>query len=77
MSEFLSYEEIVRRYPNEWILLAEPKCGRVGGEKSGRVVFHSPDVDEMYAKAVELKLPHWGTLYTGDMNDNDNEVFVL
>lgn len=33
----------------------------------GRVAYHGKDRDEVYQKAIELRLPSSATLYTGEM----------
>lgn len=44
MSEpYLTMAEIKQRYPNEWVLIDDPKLSRVQEILGGRVVVHSPD----------------------------------
>ena len=54
MDEVLTMEEIEARFPEEWILIDQPEKDQHGNVASGRVVFHSPDRDEIGRKALEL-----------------------
>ncbi len=55
MGEAITYDEIYRRYPGEWILLGDPDLGPHLEVKSGTLLFHSPDRDSMYQKAKDMK----------------------
>lgn len=44
----LTLEEIKNRYPNEWVLLADPETDSVLNIKTGIVVAHSPHRNEIY-----------------------------
>jgi len=56
MDEVLSMEEIESRFPEEWILIDQPEKDQYRIIR-GRVVFHSPDRDEVSRKALELPVP--------------------
>jgi hypothetical protein len=62
--ETLTIEEMQARYPSEWLLIVEPVTSQEKGLESGRVVFHSPDRDEMHRKAIELQAPRIAFYYT-------------
>ncbi|HEY3392305.1 MAG TPA: hypothetical protein VGK58_06345 [Lacipirellulaceae bacterium] len=55
MTDKLLVTEIEARYRSEWILLEDPEAGEDLKVKSGKVLWHSPDRDEVYQKAVELR----------------------
>jgi hypothetical protein len=74
MSEILSVAEIEERYPNEWILVEEPSTNETLEVQSGKVRWHSPDRDETYRKAVELRPPNFAFLYTGTIPENTEIV---
>jgi len=65
MDQVLTVEQVKKRFDSEWILLADPKVDASGRVLSGRVAAHSRDRDEVYRRAVELKLNSSATLYTG------------
>ncbi|MEX2315632.1 MAG: hypothetical protein WD669_00665 [Pirellulales bacterium] len=61
----MTIEEIEAQYPSEWILIEDPIAGEGMEVLGGMVRWHSPDRDEMYRKAIELRLPRSATHYTG------------
>lgn len=74
MNELLTNAEIQQRHSDEWVLIDNPVTNDVSEVESGRVVFHSPDRDLVYRKAIELKLPKFALLYTGQQS---NDVAVI
>jgi hypothetical protein len=70
VNEVLTIEEIEARYPSEWILIVDPVTSDEKGIESGRVVFHSPDRDEMYRQAIEVRPQRFAFHYTGRMPPN-------
>ena len=67
MSETISFAEIRRKFDSEWILLKDPETEEGLQVKSGKVLWHSKDRDEVYRKARELKPKHSALLYTGKL----------
>ncbi len=65
MDEILTLAEIHERFPSEWILIADPELDDQLRVVRGRVVCHSKDRDEVYRKAVELRLPNSAFEFTG------------
>ena len=70
MEEILTIEEIQERFDSEWILISDPEVNEHLEVVRGKVVCHSKDRDEVYQKAVELRLKSSATLYTGTMPEN-------
>jgi hypothetical protein len=70
MIDTLLITEIEEKYPSEWILLEDPQTGDDLKVKSGKVLWHSPDRDEVYQKAIELRPQHSAFLYTGTIPDD-------
>ena len=66
-SDVLSVEEIYRRFPGEWVLLADPEVDRNQNVLCGKLVWHSKGRDEVYQKDIDLRLRESATLYTGTM----------
>jgi hypothetical protein len=56
MGDVLTMDEIRARYAPDWVLIAEPQTDENHSVLAGRVVFHSPDRDAIYDKAIELGL---------------------
>jgi hypothetical protein len=67
MGEVLSMAEILARYESEWVLLEDPEITESMEVKSGKVLWHSKDRDEVYRKARELRPTHSAILYTGKL----------
>jgi hypothetical protein len=65
MDEYLTMAEIESRFPNEWILIEDPQTDENQQVLAGTVRCHSPERDEVYSKAVELRLPRCATHFTG------------
>ena len=55
MSEVMSLGEIQTCFKSEWILLEDPDTTESLEVKSGKVLWHSKDRDELYSKARELR----------------------
>jgi hypothetical protein len=70
MDEKLTLAEIKERFDGEWVLLDDPDVNEHQQVIAGRVVSHSKDRDEVYQRAVELRLRHSATLYLGSMPAN-------
>ena len=66
MSEVLSYEEIKKRYPDEWLLIAEPVLDDEDNIVSGQVVAHSRNRDEVYRAILTVPGDHIAIEYTGE-----------
>jgi hypothetical protein len=70
MSETISLAEIQKRFDSEWILLEDPETNEGLKLKSGRLLWHSKDRDEVYRKARELRPKHSAILYAGKLPEN-------
>jgi len=66
MDEVLTLKEIEVRYAPDWVLIAEPEVDDHLEVIRGKVVFHSPNSDEIYRKATELKLNRIAVRYLGE-----------
>jgi hypothetical protein len=65
MDEVLTVAEIEARYAPEWVLIGEPETDANLSLRAGRVLFHSPDRDEVYRKATELRPGRFAVRYLG------------
>lgn len=65
MNEVMSLAEIQARFAAEWVLLEDPETTEFLEVKSGKVLWHSKDRDEVYRKARELRPKHSAIVYTG------------
>lgn len=69
----MTFDEIKKTYPNEWVLIAEPDTDRSLRLVSGVVLAHSPHRDEVY-KALKGRRGQHAVRFTGEMK---GKVFVL
>lgn len=67
MGEIMLLDEINNRFVSEWVLLEDPDTSESLEIKSGKVLWHSRDRDEVYRKARELRPKHSAILYTGKL----------
>lgn len=67
MNEILTLSEMEARFKSEWILVEDPETDESDQVVGGKVLFHSPDRDAMYRKAVELRPRDFAFLFTGTM----------
>ena len=67
MDQILTLAEIERRFDSEWVLVEDPQTNEALEVRSGKVLWHSKDRDEVYRKAVELRPRRFAMLYTGRM----------
>lgn len=65
MSEHLSIAEIHERYDSEWVLLDSPLTDENLEVRSGTVLHHSRDRDEVYRRAIELSPADSAIVFTG------------
>lgn len=63
----MTISEIQTQFSSEWILLEDPETTETLEVKSGNVLWHSKDRDELYRKARELRPKHSAILYTGQL----------
>jgi len=67
MEQQMTIEQIESAFDSEWILVGDPLTNAGLEVLSGEVLHHSKDRDEVYRKAIALKLPRAAILYTGEM----------
>lgn len=72
--ERLAFNEIKTRYPDEWVLLKDPETVEGLSIKSGVLVAHSSNRDDIYRKQRNLK-GDYAILFTGEIAKD--KVFVL
>jgi len=70
MAELLSLAQIETQFDSEWVLVGDPETDEALEVRSGQVLWHSKDRDEVYRKAVELRPRRFAMLYTGRMPED-------
>lgn len=75
---YLTWPEIEAKYPNEWVLLANPKLGRCQVILGGVVILHAPDRERFYQLFEAWNDPevkHTASWYTGKETAEEIELF--
>lgn len=67
MDEILTIEEMKVRYAPDWVLIGEPQTDEFQHVRAGKVLFHSPDRDEVYRKAIELRPGDFAFRHLGEL----------
>lgn len=75
MDELLTIDEIKARYAPDWVLIGDPETDEAQHLKAGKVLFHSPDRDEVYQKAIDLRLGNFAFRFLGELPED--MAFVL
>ncbi len=70
MDETLTMHEIEARFAPEWVLIGEPQTDDTLAVLGGKVLFHSPDRDEVCRKAAELRPGRFAIEYLGPWPEN-------
>jgi hypothetical protein len=65
MDEMLKVEDIEARFAPDWVLIGEPQTDDQQRLLAGKVLYHSPDRDEIYRMARELRLDRIAVRYLG------------
>jgi hypothetical protein len=65
MGEVLTIEEIEKRYAPEWVLIGDPVTDESLDLRGGRVLFHSPDRDEVALKSQEYPPGRYAVWFLG------------
>jgi len=67
MDETLTVEEIEDRFPSEWVLIGDPQTDEAQRLLAGKVLFHSPERDEVDRRLLELRPSRFAFRYLGAM----------
>ncbi len=63
----MTIEEIESQFESEWVSIEDPKTDEELRVLGGKVLHHSKDRDEVYRKAVSLRLKRSAVIYTGEI----------
>ena len=72
--ERMVWDEIKKRYPEEWVLLGEPETEKGLSISSGILIAHNPNRSEIYQKQRNLE-GDYTILFTGEIAKD--KIFVL
>ncbi|MEX0782269.1 MAG: hypothetical protein WD557_06430 [Dehalococcoidia bacterium] len=77
MSERLTWEEIVARYPDEWVALEDIEDDEFINVLSAVVIAHSGDHDEVWGALEKSAAAHAGIDFTGAELPDPGFVYAL
>ena len=66
MSEILSLAEIESLFPSEWVLIGDLRTDANEKLLAGRVLFHSPNRDDVDRRLLELRPARFAFRYLGN-----------
>jgi len=64
MGQKMDWEEIKKKYPDEWIRVTDYKLNEMGELESGTILYHSQSKEEVYSKPLSGKSEAFW--YTGE-----------
>jgi hypothetical protein len=70
MDTILTIAEIENQFDSEWVLVSDPETDEALEVRGGNVLWHSPDRDEVYQKAIELRPRRFAVLYMGQLPED-------
>ena len=66
----LSMDEIAKRYPNQWVLIAYTELDEDLNVVRGEVLAHNPDYDQLYGQSLPREGKAVAIEYTGTIPDD-------
>lgn len=70
MDQLLTIEEIEARFTPDWVLIGEPERDEHLRLRAGKVLFHSPDQDEVCRKAMEYPPGRYALRFLGTIPED-------
>ena len=67
MEESMTIDEIETLYPLEWVLIGDPQTDEFQRLLAGKVLFHSPDRDEVDRQLLEIRPTRFAFRYLGTL----------
>jgi hypothetical protein len=67
MDEVLTIAEIEAKFDAEWVLIENPSTDEAFEVRSGTVLWHDKDRDEVYRRAIGARPKRFAIVYTGKM----------
>jgi hypothetical protein len=70
MDEFLTIDEIKDRFAPDWVLIGDPQIDESSILRAGKVLYHSPDQDEVCLKALDYPPGRYALRFLGRIPDD-------
>ncbi len=74
-TEVLTIDEIKARFAPDWVLIGDPETDEYQRVLAGKVLFRSPNRDEVYQRALELRPTRSAFRFLGTIPED--VVFVV
>jgi len=71
MDDVLTWDEIVAKYPDEWVLIDDPETSAGLNIVRGRVLGHDPELKIVERLDNETRARYTALLFTGSPTDPD------
>ncbi len=73
----MNYEEMKKKYPQEWVLVEFAELNQDLSVKEGTVIAHSPDRDEVYRQLSRTKGKNIAVEYLGSASSDLTVMFFF
>jgi hypothetical protein len=70
VDETLTVEQMEARFPSEWILIGDPQTDEYQRLRAGKVLFHSPERDEVDRELLNLRPARFAFHYLGSLPED-------
>lgn len=70
MSDFMTVDEMKRRFGPEWVLIAEPQTDESLTVQAGRVLHHGLDRDEVCRRSLDFPPGRYAVEFLGTIPDD-------
>ncbi len=69
--EILTYEEILNRFPDEWVILLDVELDKKTGQPlRGKVAYHDKEMEKAYQALERYKEQSLSFFFTGDIPED-------
>ena len=77
MEKIMTFEEMIEKFKEEWLLIEYDELDEELTVKRGKVLFHSPNKSEVYKKLMEIQGKNIAIEYAGDVPKELTVLFKL
>jgi len=67
MEESMGFEEMIEKFEGEWLLIEYEELDKEFAVKQGKVLFHSPNKNEVYEQLMEIQGRNIAIEYAGEI----------
>jgi len=68
MNEVLTFDEMRRRFIDEYVLVSDPETDNGPDILGGLVLYHAKDREEVLDKCIEIRPKFYAVVYTGELD---------